>query len=437
MEMAEELDFAEGTETEHGVVEGGDALDGDLSLGRDMESRAGEERGEDETERGEEKGEGVERRTRRCHRPPHQSRRGPGSCCRRRRRTCGRPWRARGRAGGRGRRETRTIRGRSWRASKRIEYNINIVVAVARARPARAARGTWPGGETLQSAIFPLLARSSASPSPSPHPSLLPPVQAPPRPPPSPSPSPPSPLLLSIQPSTPRPPAHPPKMPAADAKRKDHESIPDSARDAADRDRDRERDKGPKQKPSAKGTSVPPLPSLSFLHRLLSSPPPSQGPLPCPVQIFQSRLLHRRLFLPLLPSDPRTRPAKGGLRLVRQGQLQVRPQVRPRSHSTRPEHVHGPQEQEGRPTCRQRSRRRVRQGRSKILQEPQALSPRRTRSCPISQSSSLWFHRSHSSSHRQCSSPDPHASKGYPLSFRPCSPCQRYGLCIVWPPGRE
>ena len=50
MEMAEELDFAEGTETEHGVVEGGDALDGDLSLGRDMESRAGEERGEEREE---------------------------------------------------------------------------------------------------------------------------------------------------------------------------------------------------------------------------------------------------------------------------------------------------------------------------------------------------------------------------------------------------
>ena len=40
MEMAEELDFAEGTETEHGVVEGGDALDGDFALGRDVERGA-------------------------------------------------------------------------------------------------------------------------------------------------------------------------------------------------------------------------------------------------------------------------------------------------------------------------------------------------------------------------------------------------------------
>ena len=32
VEVAEELDLAKGTEAKHGVVEGGDALDGDLAL---------------------------------------------------------------------------------------------------------------------------------------------------------------------------------------------------------------------------------------------------------------------------------------------------------------------------------------------------------------------------------------------------------------------
>lgn len=37
VKVAEELDLAEGTKTEHGVVEGGDALDGDLATGRDVD----------------------------------------------------------------------------------------------------------------------------------------------------------------------------------------------------------------------------------------------------------------------------------------------------------------------------------------------------------------------------------------------------------------
>ena len=39
--VAEQLDLAEGAETEHGVVEGGDALDGDLALGRLVDGGAG------------------------------------------------------------------------------------------------------------------------------------------------------------------------------------------------------------------------------------------------------------------------------------------------------------------------------------------------------------------------------------------------------------
>ena len=39
MEMAEELDFAEGTETEHGVVKGRNLLDGDLTAGGSVNSR--------------------------------------------------------------------------------------------------------------------------------------------------------------------------------------------------------------------------------------------------------------------------------------------------------------------------------------------------------------------------------------------------------------
>lgn len=37
MEVAKKFDFAEGAETKHGVVEGGDAFDGDLALGGDVE----------------------------------------------------------------------------------------------------------------------------------------------------------------------------------------------------------------------------------------------------------------------------------------------------------------------------------------------------------------------------------------------------------------
>ena len=47
MKVAEELDFAEGAETEHGMVEGGDALDGDLALGGNVHGGA-----EGESERG-------------------------------------------------------------------------------------------------------------------------------------------------------------------------------------------------------------------------------------------------------------------------------------------------------------------------------------------------------------------------------------------------
>ena len=42
MEVAKKFDFTKGAETEHGMVEGGDALDGDLALGGNMEGRAGE-----------------------------------------------------------------------------------------------------------------------------------------------------------------------------------------------------------------------------------------------------------------------------------------------------------------------------------------------------------------------------------------------------------
>lgn len=41
VEVAEKLDLAEGAETEHGVVEGGDSLYGDLALGGDVERGAG------------------------------------------------------------------------------------------------------------------------------------------------------------------------------------------------------------------------------------------------------------------------------------------------------------------------------------------------------------------------------------------------------------
>ncbi|TBU41323.1 hypothetical protein BD309DRAFT_1082173 [Dichomitus squalens] len=53
-------------------------------------------------------------------------------------------------------------------------------------------------------------------------------------------------------------------MPAADAKRKDNDSVPDSARDGADRDRDRERDKGSKQKASAKTKDLSHVPCKFF-----------------------------------------------------------------------------------------------------------------------------------------------------------------------------
>ena len=36
MEVAEELDLAEGAEAKHGMVKGRDALDGHLALGRDV-----------------------------------------------------------------------------------------------------------------------------------------------------------------------------------------------------------------------------------------------------------------------------------------------------------------------------------------------------------------------------------------------------------------
>ena len=40
VKVAEELDLAEGAETEHGVVEGGDLLDGDLLARRLVQRRA-------------------------------------------------------------------------------------------------------------------------------------------------------------------------------------------------------------------------------------------------------------------------------------------------------------------------------------------------------------------------------------------------------------
>lgn len=40
VEMAEELDLAKGAQAEHGVIEGGDALDSNFPLRRDMNSRA-------------------------------------------------------------------------------------------------------------------------------------------------------------------------------------------------------------------------------------------------------------------------------------------------------------------------------------------------------------------------------------------------------------
>ncbi|PIL23649.1 hypothetical protein GSI_14962 [Ganoderma sinense ZZ0214-1] len=53
-------------------------------------------------------------------------------------------------------------------------------------------------------------------------------------------------------------------MPAADPKRKDHDSVSDSARDPADRDRDRDREKGPKHKQSAKTKDLSHVPCKFF-----------------------------------------------------------------------------------------------------------------------------------------------------------------------------
>ncbi|KAI1785242.1 hypothetical protein LXA43DRAFT_1117797 [Ganoderma leucocontextum] len=53
-------------------------------------------------------------------------------------------------------------------------------------------------------------------------------------------------------------------MPAADPKRKDHDSVPDSAREPGDRDRDRDREKGPKHKPSAKAKDLSHVPCKFF-----------------------------------------------------------------------------------------------------------------------------------------------------------------------------
>ena len=116
------------------------------------------------------------------------------------------------------------------------------------------------------------------------------------------------------------------------------------------------RTRAPSTSPPQKVRPRPPPPAPFPPYRTRPFVPPSERPLPCSMQIFQGRLLHRRLFLPLLPPGPRARPAKGSMRVVRQGKLQVWPQVRPRTRPSRSEHVHGPQEQEGRSARCQRRR---------------------------------------------------------------------------------
>ncbi|KAI0716288.1 hypothetical protein C8Q76DRAFT_616931 [Earliella scabrosa] len=53
-------------------------------------------------------------------------------------------------------------------------------------------------------------------------------------------------------------------MPAADSKRKEHDSVPDSSRDGGDRDRERDKDKGPKHKSSTKTKDLSHVPCKFF-----------------------------------------------------------------------------------------------------------------------------------------------------------------------------
>jgi hypothetical protein len=126
--------------------------------------------------------------------------------------------------------------------------------------------------------------------------------------------------------------------------------------DDQDRERTRERgdhdrpDRGDKSKkpanPNAKCTS-----SVLYPNRWLILVEYSEGPLTCALQVLQGRRLHGGCVVPLLAQPPRTWP-KGIVRLVREGQLQVRPQVcfGPRPPWSR--HIHGQEKQESCPASR-------------------------------------------------------------------------------------
>lgn len=82
-----------------------------------------------------------------------------------------------------------------------------------------------------------------------------------------------------------------------------------------------------------------------FHQRYLTIPNTrSEGPLPCPLQIFQSRRMHCWRFLSLLPCYFRARSKQGRLCLVPQRQLQVRTQVCPCPHPPRSADDHGQEE---------------------------------------------------------------------------------------------
>lgn len=112
-------------------------------------------------------------------------------------------------------------------------------------------------------------------------------------------------------------------MPSLEKQNFDHDPPEDAMREL-DRDgKAGEAKEKAKSKTAAKGifSSLILLFYITALINLMCR----QGPLPCPLQIFQSWLLHCWLGMSILPQHPRTRSTEGSLRMVCKGKLQVRP----------------------------------------------------------------------------------------------------------------
>lgn len=167
---------------------------------------------------------------------------------------------------------------------------------------------------------------------------------------------------------------------------------------------------------------------MSFSQRLVS----------CTMQVLQSGLLHRRFLLSILPHRSRAWTTEGSMRMVRQGQLQVWPQMRPCTHLTGTEYVNGQEKQEG---CSGGSE----CGKSRCVRErwpparslaAQHGSGPATCSSKFPKPASAWIHGSHALPFL-LKAPHSYAAQSDLIAFYSRTSSSRCRFCFLWASRRK